>query len=175
MGASRYGGSRPRRSWGCGWSRPPATRAQPRHGSPTLHQQEQQELLDRAFAGLKVGANLNRDQGGAAMKVRDVASSAVVAVGPAQSLREATNRGQAPGGLGRGPGRRDADRHLAERDVLNAVAYATTPKTVSVEQIMTADVVTVGPDWDLIEAAKVMASRRIRHLVVYEAASSARC
>mgnify|MGYP003557172207 CR=1 FL=1 len=41
-------------------------------------------------------------------------------------------------------------------------------EAVSVEQIMTADVVTVGPDWDLVEAAKVMASRRIRHLVVYE-------
>jgi CBS domain-containing protein len=26
----------------------------------------------------------------------------------------------------------------------------------------------VGPDWDLIEAARVMADRRIRHLVVYE-------
>jgi CBS domain-containing protein len=33
---------------------------------------------------------------------------------------------------------------------------------------MTADVVTVGPDWDLVEAARIMATRRIRHLVVYE-------
>jgi CBS domain-containing protein len=33
---------------------------------------------------------------------------------------------------------------------------------------MTADVVTVGPDWDLVEAAGEMARRRIRHLVVYE-------
>ncbi|HEV3463797.1 MAG TPA: CBS domain-containing protein, partial [Actinomycetota bacterium] len=65
----------------------------------------------------------------------------------------------------------DADQHLGvltERDVLNAVAAADDPEVVSVEQIMTADVVTVGPDWDLVEAAKVMASRRIRHLVVYE-------
>ena len=57
---------------------------------------------------------------------------------------------------------------LTERDVLLAVAAANDPENVSVEQIMTADVVTVGPDWDLVEAAKVMASRRIRHLVVYE-------
>ncbi len=33
---------------------------------------------------------------------------------------------------------------------------------------MTGDVVTVGPDWDLVEAAAEMARRRIRHLVVYE-------
>ena len=57
---------------------------------------------------------------------------------------------------------------LTERDVLLAVAHADDPEAVSVEQIMTADVVTVGPDWDLVEAAKVMARRRIRHLVVYE-------
>ena len=57
---------------------------------------------------------------------------------------------------------------LTERDVLNAVAAASDPETVSVEQIMTSDVVTVGPDWDLVEAAGVMARRRIRHLVVYE-------
>jgi len=57
---------------------------------------------------------------------------------------------------------------LTERDVLTAVASSDDPEVVSVEQIMTADVVTVGPDWDLVEAARVMASRRIRHLVVYE-------
>ena len=57
---------------------------------------------------------------------------------------------------------------LTERDVLNAVAAADDPEAVSVEQLMTPDVVTVGPDWDLVEAARVMARRRIRHLVVYE-------
>jgi signal-transduction protein with cAMP-binding, CBS, and nucleotidyltransferase domain len=57
---------------------------------------------------------------------------------------------------------------LTERDVLGAVASANDPEAVSVEQVMTADVVTVGPDWDLVEAARVMANRRIRHLVVYE-------
>ena len=61
----------------------------PAAGSPTLRQQEQQEPLDRAFAGLRWRC-LSGDQGGAAMKVRDVASSAVVAVGSAQCSREAT-------------------------------------------------------------------------------------
>jgi len=103
------------------------------------------------------------------MKVRDVASSAVVAVGPASSLREATQL-MAKHRVGSAVVQ-DAEMLvgiLTERDVLNAVASASDPENVTVEQIMTADVVTVGPDWDLVEAAKVMASRRIRHLVVYE-------
>ncbi len=57
---------------------------------------------------------------------------------------------------------------LTERDVLNAVATGADPEDVVVQEIMTADVVTVGPDWDLIEAAGEMARRRIRHLVVYD-------
>ena len=103
------------------------------------------------------------------MKVRDVASSAVVAVGPAQSLREATQL-MAKHRVGSAVVQ-DAEMLigiLTERDVLGAVAAANDPEAVSVEQIMTADVVTVGPDWDLVEAARVMASRHIRHLVVYE-------
>ena len=103
------------------------------------------------------------------MKVRDVASSAVVAVGPASSLREATQL-MAKHRVGSAVVQ-DAEMLvgiLTERDVLNAVASADDPEVVSVEQIMTADVVTVGPDWDLIEAARVMARRCIRHLVVYE-------
>ena len=102
------------------------------------------------------------------MKVRDVASSAVVAVGPAQSLREATQL-MAKHRVGSAVVQ-DAEMLIGilnERDVLMAVAAGDDPEAVSVEQMMTADVVTFGPDWDLIEAAKVMARRRIRHLVVY--------
>jgi CBS domain-containing protein len=103
------------------------------------------------------------------MKVRDVASSAVVAVGPAQSLREATQL-MAKHRVGSAVVQ-DAEQLigiLTERDVLNAVASGELPDEVSVQDIMTADVVTVGPDWDLVEAAGEMARRRIRHLVVYE-------
>jgi CBS domain-containing protein len=103
------------------------------------------------------------------MKVRDVASSAVVAVGPAQSLREATQL-MAKHRVGSAVVQ-DAEQLigiLTERDVLNAVASGEVPDEVSVQDIMTADVVTVGPDWDLVEAAGEMARRRIRHLVVYE-------
>jgi CBS domain-containing protein len=103
------------------------------------------------------------------MKVRDVASSAVVAVGPAASLREATQL-MAKHRVGSAVVQ-DAEQLigiLTERDVLNAVASGTVPDEVTVQDIMTADVVTVGPDWDLVEAAGEMARRRIRHLVVYE-------
>ncbi|HEV8652144.1 MAG TPA: CBS domain-containing protein [Actinomycetes bacterium] len=103
------------------------------------------------------------------MKVRDVASSAVVAVGPGHSLREAT-RVMAKHGVGSAVVQ-DVEQLvgiLTERDVLNAVATGAEPDETSVQDIMTGDVVTVGPDWDLVEAAGEMARRRIRHLVVYE-------
>jgi CBS domain-containing protein len=103
------------------------------------------------------------------MKVRDVASSAVVAVGPASSLRDATQL-MAKHRVGSAVVQ-DAEQLvgiLTERDVLIAVASGAEPEAVTVQDIMTIDVVTVGPDWDLVEAAREMARRRIRHLVVYE-------
>jgi signal-transduction protein with cAMP-binding, CBS, and nucleotidyltransferase domain len=57
---------------------------------------------------------------------------------------------------------------LTERDVLKAVAAGAEPESSTVQDFMTSDVVTVGPEWDLIEAAGEMARRRIRHLVVYD-------
>jgi signal-transduction protein with cAMP-binding, CBS, and nucleotidyltransferase domain len=57
---------------------------------------------------------------------------------------------------------------LTERDVLKAVAAGAEPERSTVQDFMTSDVVTVGPEWDLIEAAGEMARRRIRHLVVYD-------
>ncbi len=103
------------------------------------------------------------------MRVRDVASSAVVVVGPEHSVGDAA---------------RMMDRHrvgsavvtdaeqlagiLTERDVLRTVAQGADPEATKVAERMTRDVVTVGPDWDLVEAAGEMARRRIRHLVVFE-------
>lgn len=103
------------------------------------------------------------------MKVREVASSAVVTVGPMQTLREAT-RLMATHRVGSAVVQ-DAEQLagiLTERDVLKAVAAGAEPDNVTVQELMTPDVVTVGPDWDLIEAAGEMARRRIRHLVVYD-------
>ena len=103
------------------------------------------------------------------MKVRDVASNAVVAVGPEQTLREAA-RVMAKHRVGSAVVQ-DAEQLagiLTERDVLEAVATGAEPDGILVDAVMTRDVVTVGPDWDLVEAAGEMARRRIRHLVVYE-------
>jgi CBS domain-containing protein len=103
------------------------------------------------------------------VKVRDVASSAVVAVGPMQSMRDAAKL-MAQHRVGSAVVQ-DAEQLvgiLTERDVLNAVATGGELEDVPVQDIMTHDVVTVGPDWDLVEAAGEMARRRIRHLVVYE-------
>ena len=103
------------------------------------------------------------------MKVRDVASPAVVAVGPGQSVRDAArlmSRHRVGSAVVQ-----DAEQLvgvLTERDVLNTVANGADPDQTKVDDIMTRDVVTVGPNWDLVEAAREMASRRIRHLVVYD-------
>jgi len=57
---------------------------------------------------------------------------------------------------------------LTERDVLRAVAAGVDPDRADVGGLMTRDVVTAGPDWDVAEAAATMAEHRVRHLVVYE-------
>lgn len=55
---------------------------------------------------------------------------------------------------------------LTERDLLRAVATNADPDRQTVDELMTADVVTVGPDWEVYEAAAEMTDRGIRHLVV---------
>jgi CBS domain-containing protein len=103
------------------------------------------------------------------MRVRDVASSAVVVVGPEHSIGEAArmmNRHHVGSAVVT-----DAEQLagiLTERDVLKVVAQGGDPEATKVAERMTRDVVTVGPDWDLVEAADEMARRRIRHLVVFE-------
>jgi CBS domain-containing protein len=103
------------------------------------------------------------------MRVRDLASSATVTVGPGHSLRDAAeimikhHVGSAVV--------QDGDELagiLTERDVLRAVATGADPQRTSVGDLMSAEVVTAGPDWDVVDAAAVMARHRIRHLVIYE-------
>jgi CBS domain-containing protein len=103
------------------------------------------------------------------MRVRDVASSAVVVVGPEHTVRDAA-RMMAQHHVGSAVVT-DAEQLagiLTERDVLKLVAQGADPDGAMVADMMTRDVVTVGPDWDLAEAAEEMARKRIRHLVVYE-------
>jgi CBS domain-containing protein len=57
---------------------------------------------------------------------------------------------------------------LTERDVLKAVATGVNAKETRVSEVMTKDLITVGPQTSLREAAKVMADRWIRHLPVMD-------
>jgi signal-transduction protein with cAMP-binding, CBS, and nucleotidyltransferase domain len=57
---------------------------------------------------------------------------------------------------------------LTERDVLKAVATGANMKDTPVSELMTKDLVTVGPQTSLREAAKIMADRWIRHLPVMD-------
>jgi CBS domain-containing protein len=103
------------------------------------------------------------------LKVRELASTAAVTVGPGHTLREAaTLMSTHKVGSAVVQDAEELAGILTERDVLHAVAAGVDADADTVSDHMTHDVVTAGPDWDVVEAATVMAERRIRHLVVYE-------
>jgi CBS domain-containing protein len=103
------------------------------------------------------------------LKVGDLATAAVVSVRPERSLRQAAEvmmehrtgsavvlDGPALVGI------------LSERDLLRAIATQMDLDETTVEQLMTRDVQTIGPDWEVYEATAEMAARHVRHLVVCE-------
>ncbi|HEY0450443.1 cyclic nucleotide-binding/CBS domain-containing protein [Actinophytocola sp.] len=103
------------------------------------------------------------------MKVGDLVGAEIVSVEPADSLRTAAEVmvhagvGSAvvlTGGVLSGI--------LTERDLLKAVAEASDLDHTPAAALMTREVVTVEPDWEIYEAAAEMAAHRIRHLVVTE-------
>jgi CBS domain-containing protein len=57
---------------------------------------------------------------------------------------------------------------LTERDILKAVASGAKMDDVRISEVMTKDLLTVGPQASLREAAKIMADRWIRHLPVVD-------
>lgn len=57
---------------------------------------------------------------------------------------------------------------ITERDVMKSVARGLDPSEVTVEEVMTTDVVTVAPDVSLYEVARLMAARWIRHVPVVD-------
>jgi CBS domain-containing protein len=57
---------------------------------------------------------------------------------------------------------------ITERDVLKAVATGVRLDEARIAEVMTKDVITVGPGTSLREAAKIMADRWIRHLPVVD-------
>jgi CBS domain-containing protein len=58
---------------------------------------------------------------------------------------------------------------VTDRDiVIRAVAAGKDPRTTAVSEIMSADPITIGPDADAAEAARMMADRQVRRLPVVE-------
>jgi CBS domain-containing protein len=100
-------------------------------------------------------------------KVGDLAAREPLAVKPGTTLHEAA-QAMHEHGVGSVLVRDDGVLAgiLTERDLLRAVATDADPDQQSVDEHMTAHVVTVGPDWEVYEAAAEMTDRGIRHLVV---------
>ena len=101
------------------------------------------------------------------MQVRDVMTEATITDSAADTLRAAAERmwRHQTGSLLV----MDNDRLagiITERDLLRAVALGADPGTTTVDETMTRAVFTVRPDLPLQEAARMMASRWIRHLPV---------
>ena len=103
------------------------------------------------------------------MQVQEVMTPATVIQARGDSLRAAAGRmwRQQTGSLlitedGRLAG------IITERDVLRAVALGADPDKSSVDDVMTAEVFTVPPDMQVQDAARLMASRWIRHLPVVD-------
>ncbi|MBO0787239.1 MAG: CBS domain-containing protein [Actinobacteria bacterium] len=103
------------------------------------------------------------------MQVRDVMTEATVTDSAADSLRSAAERmwRNQTGSLLVMDGDQLAGI-ITERDLLRAVALGGDPDTSTVDEAMTAEVVTVPPDMLLTDAARLMATRWIRHLPVMD-------
>lgn len=103
------------------------------------------------------------------MIVSDIMTEASVADIPGDTLRAAAERmwQQQTGSLLI----MDGDRMvgiLTERDLLRAVARGADIDATRVDEVMTTEVRTVGPDAPLHETARLMAAHWIRHLPVVE-------
>jgi CBS domain-containing protein len=57
---------------------------------------------------------------------------------------------------------------VTERDVLRAIAADMSVDEVKVDDVMTRDVVSGAPGWDLLKAVKAMTDGGFRHLLVME-------
>ncbi len=57
---------------------------------------------------------------------------------------------------------------VTERDVVKCIARGLDPKETTLKDVMTTDIVTIGPMTTLKEAANIMATKWIRHLPIVE-------
>lgn len=103
------------------------------------------------------------------MRVSEIMTNAAVTDQPGDTLAEASLKmwDQQTGSLLVMDGN-ELVGIITERDVLKAVATGVSLEATSVSDVMTKDVVSVGPGTSLREAARIMADRWIRHLPVLD-------
>ena len=103
------------------------------------------------------------------MQVADIMTNASVTESPSDSLRSAADTmwRQQTGSLLVMDGD-DLVGIITERDVMKAVAQGRDVDTTPVSDVMTKDVLTIGPSTSAHEAARHMATRWIRHLPVVD-------
>ena len=101
--------------------------------------------------------------------LRDIAISHLVTVGPASTIRRAstvmTDRGV---GCAVVIGEEKVAGIITERDVLHAVARGDDVDKTTVGDVMTRDVVSGAPGWDVLRAVRTMTEGGFRHLLVME-------
>ncbi|TMK84215.1 MAG: CBS domain-containing protein [Actinobacteria bacterium] len=103
------------------------------------------------------------------MRISEIMTGAAVTDQPDDTLAEAARKmwKQQTGSLLVMDGE-DLVGILTERDVLKAVATGARLEDTRISEVMSKDLVTVGPQTSLREAAKIMADRWIRHLPVVD-------
>lgn len=101
------------------------------------------------------------------VKVSDLMTEAAVTDAPDDTLAEAAAkmRSQQTGSLLIMEGETLAGI-VTERDVLKVVGAGQDPKHVALRDVMTKDVVTIGPDESVQDAARIMFDKWFRHLPV---------
>jgi CBS domain-containing protein len=101
--------------------------------------------------------------------LRDVAIRHLLTVDPGASLRRAakvmTDRGV---GCAVVVEKEKVAGIVTERDILRAVAADRTMDDAKVEDVMTRDVVSGAPGWEIVRAVKTMTEGGFRHLLVME-------
>jgi signal-transduction protein with cAMP-binding, CBS, and nucleotidyltransferase domain len=101
--------------------------------------------------------------------LRDVAIRHLVTVSPDSSLRRAaqvmTDRGV---GAAVVVGNEHVVGIITERDLLHAVAGQRNVDETKIENVMTKDVISGAPGWDILRAVHTMTQGGFRHLLVME-------
>ncbi len=101
--------------------------------------------------------------------LRDVAIRHLLTVDPNSTLRRAakvmTDRGV---GAAVVVDKEKVAGIVTERDILHAIANEQNLDETNVSDVMTRDVVSGAPGWDIVRAARTMAEGGFRHLLVME-------